>query len=177
MTPDLEQKITRVLAADLVEAEKNSIMRDKDGIYSVFGKYQIVSTGGKATVWTPNRDPQNFSSLKSAMSWCIAEKYNQQLAAEIKKLDQEFGRLLQHDRAYMDIARGVLDPQRRVVIFTKSQEAHFRYQRTRAQLDDCISRAKYFQIRGFNNEIERTRQPSPHRTNRPGARKPNRSHD
>jgi hypothetical protein len=57
---------------------------------------------------------------------------------------------------------------RREAVHSKIDSRKYRLRCIAEQLDKCINLAKYWQIRGFNNETARTGRTPPHRTNRPG---------
>jgi len=176
MTPELETRLDVMLGSDLAMAQRNMIHRGADGAYEVFGRWQLQEHGDRVTVSRREQVVCEFSSLRVAVSWCIAEKYNQrELSADIRRLDQDLCRLRDQDWVRRQAAESLRDPDRRVTALIKSQEAHRRYCVIGERLTECARRAKYFQIRGFNDEIARTRRPAPHRTSRDGARKPRRS--
>jgi hypothetical protein len=177
MTPELlEIKAQQMLGEDMLEAERNMISRNHDGSYEVFGVWNIRHCNDSVVVSKRNNVVEKFSSLKSAVSWCIAEKYHQQsLAFEIRQLDNDLQRLAPTDHVYRRMLSRVKDPSQRIVVATKGQEAHIKHKIATEQMDRCIARAKYLQIRGFNDEIARTRRPAPNRTSRDGVRKPSRS--
>jgi len=164
-------KLRAMLEEDRELVESNGIFRGDDG-YSVFGLYDISNQPHSVTVSRNKETVAEFCDMRSALSWCIAKKYQQkELADNIEKLDREHNRLSQHidfDRQLMSRMR---DREQKFIVSTKIDHHRARLALIRDRLSKCISRAKYCQIRGFNDEIARTRRPAPHRTSRPGTRK------
>jgi hypothetical protein len=175
MTPDLEAKLDVMLGADLVLAQRNMIQNLGNGVYEVFGRWQLQPGAGRIEVWVRGNRLCSFADLRTAVGWCTAEKYHQrELGAEICRLDQDLTRLRDQDQVRKATALKLRDPDRRAVALIKSAEVHRRHRITNERLRECIRQAKYFQIKGFNDEIARTRRPAPHKTGRDGARKPRR---
>jgi hypothetical protein len=173
MNIDLQARFDRMLSADLAMAQRNMIHQNPDGTYEVFGRWHIQVLADQVQVTSGPHSRHDFARLPAAVSWCIAQKYNQRdLAAEIVRLDGDFRRLRDQHQVRRAAAQALRDPLRRSIAMVKSQEAHSRYKNIGLRLAECARRAKYFQIRGFNDEIARTRRPAPHRTSRDGVRKP-----
>lgn len=172
MNQDILDRFEDVLGAEMLAAERNLIIRMDNGHYELFGLYQLRESLGTVSVTIKGLEIGKFSSLRAATSWCIAEKYKQtSLAQEILQVDQELSRRLQNYRVLSDVCRRVRDSERKIIAEIKSREAYLRCQSTREQLANCVARAKYFQIRGFNDEIARTRRPTSHKSNQSAAGK------
>lgn len=172
MTREIEQRFEQMLSADMALAEPNIMVKDSQGGYHVFGRFHVQTTESAAVVIEAGREVGRFTSVRTAVSWCIAEKYRQsRLAQEIERLDHDLERVSRNHKALSDVAMRMRDRERRAISEIKSREAWLRCQALRERLAECVARAKYFQIRGFNDEIARTRRPAPHRTNQPLARK------
>ena len=172
---ELVAKLERLLGADVGLIQENLILTDEQGRYHLFGRYEIQQQKHKVLVKLPNREAIEFGLMRAAVSWCIADKCNQySLCDEIKRCDQRLQHNHQDHQVLAHVARRIQDSDRKAIAEIKSDEARLKYLFAREQLTKCVSRAKYFQIRGFNDEIARTRRPTPTRTSRPAARKPNR---
>jgi len=130
---------------------------DQHGIIA-FGRYHLHLDQAGCTIRMHDDTKLIFSNKKTAMSWCVADKYQQYaLANTIRILDQKRQLLL------ADVTHG-----RRQTIaarhsdFAETVEAKLSLKQLRLQaidteLEKCIKTAKYFQIRGFSNETARTR--------------------
>lgn len=172
MNQALEHKVQQMLASDLVLAESNMITPCSPGVYDVFGRWKLRDQQHQVEITARDRLVGRFSNVRSALSWCIAEKYQQhELSHNIRNLDRDLQRFHAAHDAYREILTRITDPQRRWVVGVKSDEATLRYRQAAERMSIYVSRAKYLQIRGFNDEIARTRRPAPHRTSRDGVRK------
>ena len=72
----------------------NMIWRDDNGDYEVFGRYRIHRDLMGYQVWIHATCAGTFNSTKTALSWCIADKYkNYNLARQILTIDNVLGNL------------------------------------------------------------------------------------
>lgn len=139
-------------------------VKEKD-FYWVFGWYEIWPGKQVTTVKQPLRDSREFGSPRAALAWCIAEKMGQvQLSQDIMRLDQD-QRRIRDDLTAMQNMRSN-DPIRQEIMTIKFDNRKRSLQIAQDKLNKCIGLAKYFQTRGFNNEIERTKRSSTIRTSR-----------
>lgn len=163
---EIEDKLLRVLGDSFALAEKNIII-DTDDTVHAFGCYSI----GKHTTGSIVTKNQNvigmFSSQRLALSWCIADKCNQyQLADNILRLDRDFVRInndLVMSKKQVD---RLSDPIRREIMCSKISHKQSLLTSLDLRLKKCVSVAKYWQLKGFHDEIARTRRPAPNPTNR-----------
>jgi hypothetical protein len=165
-------KLQRLVENDQDLLQQNMILHDGDH-YQVFGRFTItVGENDCATVTYAQGDALIFSSARVALSWCIARKYQQsELAQTIQQLDLEQQRVRDNMEFSQELYRRFRDDGRRVTLRAKIDAQQGRLAAIRERLSKCVSRAKYCQIRGFNDEIARTRRPAPHRTTRSPDRK------
>lgn len=152
-----EQKLERFAERELKRNINSLIIDDGEGCIVVFGRYYIepVESGFRVSTW--DKVIHCFSSKKTAMSWCTADKqghYNlsnmilvlerkkQALAADIycRKTLGERGRT----ESFYEIINMKIQPKIDL------------YGSVSAELEKCVNQAKYMQIRGFNNETART---------------------
>ena len=172
MKSDLLVRMHDMLENDVRDAERNLIIQNHDGSYELYGIFSVVPGKKQVTVKQPYREEKIFHDLKAAVSWCIAEKFNlEQLAQEIAMLDLDMHRHKIDYDTLSHMAARIQDPERRFTVGIKCQESHSLLKRAQERLRYCVGRAKYFQIKGFNDEIARTRRPTPNRTSSTGARK------
>jgi signal recognition particle GTPase len=105
--------------------------------------------------------------LPTALSWCIADKYQQHhLSTDIMRLEQQKLLLTADIRT-----RSTLNARIRSQDLRESVEAKIATRRARLQIVDerltkCVNLAKYWQQRGFNNETARTGRTPSHRSSR-----------
>lgn len=150
-----------------VETFKHNIIVGDDGHYLVFDRYEIRKDPQGCQVQKYHCDPKFFSTSRTALSWCIADKYNQvNLARMITRLDEEKQLLADDIAARQHLVKNIQDKHRREAVGNKIDSRRRRLREVSEQLDKCVNQAKYWQIRGFNNETQRTGRTSSHRTNR-----------
>lgn len=153
------QRLEQLVEAE-VEQLKNHTIFDDGNHYYVFGRYEIVKkSAGNYQVIKGNTPIKTFSASRSALSWCIADKYNNnELANNIQKLDEEKIRLSNDLAVRQQILKKIQDPQRKEITFTKITARKQSLKLIENRLAKCVSLAKYCQIRGFNrDETARTR--------------------
>ena len=107
-----------------------------------------------------------FTSTRSAVAWCIADKNRQyNLANEIQHLDFTLLRL----RNDIEVRGGQARKSYGTFWETVSAKAAHRKEQSQQienELTKCINSAKYWQLRGSNNETARTGRNTPYKTNR-----------
>jgi len=166
------QRLEHMLKPEWEEAEKNAIIQNGTG-YNVFGKFKIQREEHGVTVWFNQYQIHWFSSTKSAVSWCVAEKYNKfDLSREIARADEDTFRLLNDVAISQELLPTIHDRERRSIVRHKLEHKQTQLQQAQERLTKCVNLAKYFQIRGFNDELARTRRQTPNPTNRQSYRKP-----
>lgn len=163
-------KLEKILSMDLHTAKSNSIFTTDSG-YQVFGKYEITKKNNNVSVSRHDYHISDFSSVKTAVSWCIADKYNQyKLADEVLVLDHQRSRL--HDDLFVTkhLLRKSKDCNFIETVELKLETKQHLLTSVELRLDKCASLAKYWQLRGFNNEIERIRRTASNKDNRSSIR-------
>ena len=154
------QRLEQIIEQDLCDLEKTIILADGKR-YLVFGKYRIEPEGDIWIVIKNTLKVGEFGEVRSAMSWCIADKYHQHgLRENISRLEKH--RLML--KSDIKVRSGLKINSEAVAM--KIETRRYRLQQIDFQLDKCINQAKYWQIRGFNNETQRTGRTASHRTNR-----------
>ena len=166
------QRLEHLLKPEWDIAEKNAIIQHDSG-YNVFGKFELRQEEHGITVWFKQDQVHWFSSSKSAVSWCVAEKYNKfALSREIALADSDTSRLLNDVVISQELLSTMHDRERRSIARHKLEHKQTQLKQAQERLAKCINLAKYFQIRGFNDELARTRRQAPNPTNRQSYRKP-----
>jgi len=152
-----EQKLERFAERELKRNIDSLILDDGDGCIIAFGRYYIEPVDTRFQVSTWDKTIHCFSSKKTAMSWCTADKYKHyNLSNMILVLDRKKQALA------ADIyCRKTLGDRGRTetfyeIINMKIQPKIDLYSSVVAELEKCVNQAKYMQIRGFNNETART---------------------
>lgn len=142
-------------------AERSAHMLDSSIIpletgYLVFAKYNLQPNGNFYDVYLYDDLVATFSSKRTAISWCVAEKYRQhQLSFDIRVLDAKKSQLSADIYARQQMSNRSKRDQFAEIVETKL-EPKIRYLNTiKAELEKCVNSAKYLQLRGFSNETAR----------------------
>jgi hypothetical protein len=164
--PELQQRLEQ-LAQEGLDLVKHNMIWHENGRYHVFGQYEITVTANSCRLISQRHDPQQFSSVKSALAWCIAHKYQRHdVAQEIAELDQRRQRDAADLAVRTHLARRHRDADRRETALLKVEQRRQQLEHTELRLTKCVNLAKYWQIRGFNNETARTGRSASPRTSR-----------
>jgi hypothetical protein len=100
------------------------------------------------------------------VAWCIADKNRQyNLANEIQHLDFTLLRLRNDIETRSSQARKSYGTFWETVS-AKAEHKRLQSQQIENELTKCINSAKYWQLRGSNNETARTGRNTPYKTNR-----------
>ena len=163
MTPS--QKLSALAEQELPKLLDRVIIADEKK-YRVFGAYTMNQTTQGYSVAHNERSVGTFTSTRSAVAWCIADKNRQyRLANDIQHLDFTLLRL----RNDIEVRSGLAKNGRGSFWETVSTKAAIRREQSQQienELAKCINSAKYWQLRGSNNETARTGRNTPYKTNR-----------
>ena len=153
----LTQEFDRMMRQEFPDAVANLIWRDQDGSYKVFDRYRIVDEKPGYRLYCSATDVGLFSTTRTAMSWCIADKNKlYTLARDIIILDTKLRSITADINVRANIADRSKEPQFRETVGTKLESKIIRKKQVEAELTKCVNFAKYCQQRGFNNETIRT---------------------
>ena len=165
MTKD--QELEAWVRSELQTIMPNFIWRNDDGEYELFGKYRIVSTRPGYTVYCHANAVGEFSSTKTAVSWCVADKYcNYNLAREIHNTDSRLTAVSNDEFVRAGVANRSKQADFRESIDIKLETKIIRKKELENQLTKYINLAKYLQQRGFDNETARSGRATKNQTNR-----------
>jgi hypothetical protein len=161
------KEFERALQQEFRNLIPNTIFKNDDGSYSVFGKYCIEPANPGYRVYCAATEVGTFNTTKSALSWCIADKHQSyNTAREILELDTKLGALSLDIAARTSIAENSTKWEFRDSIGTKLESKIIRKKQVENELAKCINWAKYIQQRGFNNETARTGRSQPNKASR-----------
>ena len=166
--PQLQERLEQLAQQGLDLVKHNMIWQEHDR-YHVFGEYELRLDGGCCTMQSTKHDSRVFGSVKTALAWCIAHKYQRyDVCRDIQDLDQQH-RIGQADlEVRTQLAKRHGDPARRETVLLKIDHRRRQLAHVADRLTKCVNLAKYWQIRGFNNETARTGRSASQRTSRPG---------
>lgn len=150
-------RLESIVNTEMPMLKNNLFLRTDDG-YEVFDLYIVKQQDDMVSVTKGRSSMGTFTTVKTALSWCIADNYQQnQLAESIRKLDADKKRVSEDVNVRRVLLRGFKNTDRREAVELKVQMRQYKLTDLNEQLDKCINLAKYWQLRGFNNEIARTR--------------------
>ena len=146
-----------ILREEFGTLTNNLIWKNDNGNYEVFDHYLIVIEKEGYRVYCSATDVGLFNSTKSALSWCIADKYKHfNLARDILTLDNKLSSLINDITIRANLADKSKNPVFRETIEIKLETKIIRKKQVEQELTKCVNYAKYCQQRGFNNETIRT---------------------
>jgi hypothetical protein len=165
MTKD--QELETWVRNELRSIMPNFIWRNDAGEYELFGKYRIVPMRPGYTVYCLANAVGEFSSTKTAVSWCVADKYcNYNLAREIYNTDSRLTAVSNDVFVRAGVANRSKQADFRESIDIKLESKIIRKKELENQLTKCVNLAKYLQQRGFDNETARSSRNGTNKTSR-----------
>lgn len=165
MKPD--QEFERLFRQEFRDIMPNTIWKTDSGSYQVFGHYRIQPERPGYRVLCGATDIGIFSSTRTALSWCIADKnksYN--TARELLTIDTKLTELTHDINARAAVGDRSKNSALRETILTKLETKIIRKKILENQLAKCVNWAKYCQQRGFDNETQRIGRSQPKTTSR-----------
>jgi hypothetical protein len=151
------QDFERLFRQEFKDILPNVIWQNDSGVYEVFDRYRIHPEKSGYRVFCGASEVGIFSTTRTALSWCIADKncaYN--TARELLELDNKLTSLTNDIATRAAIADRSKQFDFRDNIGTKLETKIIRKKQLTNQLAKCVNWAKYCQQRGFNNETART---------------------
>ena len=162
-----DQELEAWVRSELRTVMPNFIWRNDHGDYELFGRYRIVSNRPGYTVYCSATEVGNFSSTRTAVSWCVADKYrNYNLARDILRTDDRLTAINNDVFVRMGVAGRSKRPEFRESIDTKLETKIIRKKELEKQLAKYINLAKYLQQKGFENETARSSRTTANKTSR-----------
>jgi hypothetical protein len=163
----LDQEFYRLVSQEFGNITSNLIWQNESGEYEAFGRYRIVANRPGYRVFCSATDVGIFSSTRTALSWCIADKnqaYN--LARDLKETDVKLSSLTVDINSRATIGDRSSNLELREIIATKLESKIIQKKQLENRLSKCVNWAKYIQQRGFNNETARTSRNQPNKAGR-----------
>jgi hypothetical protein len=161
------REIERVFRREFNDLMPNMIWENDDGVYEVFGRYRIQPEVNGFRVFCSATEVGVFSTTRTALSWCIADKncaYN--TARELLTVDNKLSALTTDIASRAAVGDRSGNPALREIILTKLETKIIHKKLLENQLTKCVTWAKYCQQRGFEDETARTGRGQPNKTSR-----------
>jgi hypothetical protein len=152
-------RLERIVEDD-IDQLRGLMMFKENGCYYLFDRYVVEKLPtGLFQITRQRRDSIVMSTLKSAVSWCIADRYQKlELANDIRQLDTERAALANNVAVRQHLMQRIQDPERRELVATKIANKKTSLRFVENRLTKCINSAKYWQTKGFNcDETARSR--------------------
>jgi hypothetical protein len=163
----IDKEINRILRQEFKDLVPNTIWESSEGVYEVFGKYQILLENPGYRVYCSDTDIGTFTSTRTALSWCIADKYqNYNLARNLLLVDNKLGALTDDIKMRATLGDRSNNLSFKETVGTKLETKIIHKKQLENQLAKWVSWAKYCQQRGFNNETARTGRNTSNKTSR-----------
>jgi hypothetical protein len=163
----LDQEFERMLRQELRDIMPNVIIPLDAGGYEVFGKYQILPQHPGYKVTCSATEVGYFNNTRTAMGWCIADKYGSyNLARDLMILDNKLQCLNNDILSRANLADRSKCPEFRESVGTKLETKIIHKKLVENQLSKCVNLAKYLQQRGFTNETQRIGRGQTNKTSR-----------
>lgn len=132
------------------------IWQSDDNEYEVFGYYKVVVDHPRCTVFINNDEQGTFNSTRTAISWCIADKYKRyNLARDLLSYDNMLAHVTNDIFVRAGIANKTRDPVLKESIEVKLEPKILHKNELKNQIDKCVNWAKYLHQKGFENEAPR----------------------
>ena len=152
-----KQYFKKVLNKELLSILTETVCKNDDGTYELFGSYTLQPEDSRYSVSKHKQKIGVFNNTKTAVSWCIADKYHlRDLANEIVMIDRKIYNLNVDIHVRSTIAERSNEQDLKELVDVKLQYKLKLRKDLEERLANCINLAKYWQRRGFNNEITRT---------------------
>jgi len=162
-----EQDVERMFRQEFRDLMPNVIWQNDNGVYEVFDRYRISPEKTGYTVFCSATEVGTFSSTRSALSWCIADKHHAyNTARELLETDRKLASLTADIATRAGIGDRSRDPVLRETILAKLESKIIHKKHLENQLTKCVKWAKYVQQRGFEDETQRIGRGQPNKTSR-----------
>ena len=162
-----DQDIERWITQEFRHMLPDLVWQNEYGEYEAFGKYRIVSQNPGYKVYIGDDEQGFFNSTRTAISWCVADKYRRyNLARELLTFDNMLTTITNDIFVRAGVANKTRDPWTKENIEIKLEPKIIQKKELEQQLAKCVNWAKYLQQKGFENETSRSGSATTIKTNR-----------
>jgi hypothetical protein len=150
----------RKIAKKEFTADSNELISKIGDTYIVYNQYQIIPEENRFNIYEKNGKLKHLVTTytsASAISWCIADKKEEQeLAHNIIECDNKIEFLLSDIAYAKQVLKNNPSLQKESMLLARLQEYNLKHYRLKGKLHKYIQRAKYIKKLGLNNESKRT---------------------
>jgi hypothetical protein len=144
--------LTKLLSKEkLSELERQSIYKDSDGAYRLFGTYNIKPEGHVFILTkTSTYTKINFTDLKNAVTWATFDHINNiNLARKVLELDMKLTGAIENVRIYEGLCKKAKNIDTKIIHLAKLQENRIKRNTILTELESHINKAKEWQYKQF----------------------------
>lgn len=153
---NVRQKLDQFTDQQIRKHAEHMLVPQPDGSLVAFGKYLIKKQQHNFSVFTWDRKQGDFSSQRSALGWCSAERHSCfNLSREICQLDQSLNHLTADVQQTTNTIKHSQDYNFRDILEVKLDHKRQRLTYVKNELEKCLNRAKYIELKDFQNETAR----------------------
>ena len=150
------RKLEAFAERELINLADNLVLEDGDR-YFLFGRYDLEKTDHAVSVADRNTPVGMFGSTRTAVAWCVADKFKQiNTARRIQQLDQERTRYINDINIKRLMMSRSTNYEFTDTVSVKIAQQQRQHRAIETELSKYVNLAKYWQYRGFNNETQRT---------------------
>lgn len=162
-----DQDIDRWVTQEFKQMLPVLVWQNEDGEYEAFGHYRIVPQKPGYCVYIGEDKQGFFNSTRTAISWCVADKYKRyNLARDLLTYDNMLAHISNDIFVRAGVANKTRDSVMRESIEIKLEPKILHKKEIEQQLNKCVNWAKYLQQKGFANETSRFGSATTIKTNR-----------
>lgn len=162
-----DYEVERWVNAEFKQMLPVLIWQNDDGEYEAFGKYRIVPQNPGYRVYINEDEQGYFNSTRTAISWCVADKYKRyNLARDLLTYDNMLTNISNDIFVRAGVASKTKNIDLRDKIEMKLEPKIIQKRELESHLTKCVNWAKYLQQKGFENETSRSGSATTIKTNR-----------
>lgn len=132
------------------------IIKDDNGVYYLYGKYNIISNKSKKTfeVFVQGTHTHfTFYSLKNAVTWCICDKRMRIVDSDrVNRLDKDVFRVETSLQIFESLIKKTRDMDQKLIYMAKQSQEKIKKKNIKYELERLIKDANHWQLSQFNNE-------------------------
>lgn len=152
----IDKEFARAFRQEFKDLTTNLIWQNNDGDYEVFDRYRITEEKPGYRVFCSATDVGLFSSTKSALSWCIADKHKAyNVARDIMEVDLKLRTLNNDIATRAGNADRSTNHNFRETVETKLESKIIRKKKLETELAKYVNWAKDVQGRRFATDKDK----------------------